>query len=137
MNYKVNAKNKKVGYWLSSASAVVGFVNLILYFIYVARGMSVHAGVIVCSILAVAIPVYLFFDDRFSGIVNWIPAPLYGLAFGFMISEGYLNIVDRLSGIAMFGDPELAGLNYAMSVLWGAAAVLTVISCFIYRKTGE
>lgn len=128
-------KNKTWAYWLGCGAAVIALVGLIVYGVYKGKSGEGTGWIFALIIIGIAAQVGLFFyDGKFGDFIAIAPPVLYALSLGLGLSGGVGNIADAVSDIVMFGIPELAPLNYAMTVLLGIATVLTIVPCFLTRQ---
>lgn len=135
MGFADKVTKKSLGFWLALAASVVALVGLIVYFAYIGKGGIASAGVIIPLIVAIACGVGLFFyNGTFADLLPIAAAVMTAIALGVSLSDGVGNIADYVSDIVMYGDADLAGLNFAMVAIFAMGVLLYIVSCFMKKE---
>lgn len=135
MNFAQQLKKKTVAYYIGVLGAILGLVALIVNIVYVGMGGTNLPLVYLCIVLGVAAVCVLFFYDGIgSEIISMIPPIGFTLAALIGIGSDYGNIVDKLNGIRMYGNPDLATFNIAIASILIVAGILTVVTCFSKKE---
>ena len=135
MGFADKVTKKSLGFWLALAASVVALVGLIVYFAYIGKGGIASAGVIIPLIGAIACGVGLFFyNGTFADLLPIAAAVMTAIALGVSLSDGVGNIADYVSNIVMYGDADLAGLNFAMVAIFAVGVLLYIVSCFMKKE---
>lgn len=128
-------KNKSVAYWVGAAGALIALIGLIIYMVYVGRGGSNLAAVYIVTIIGIGAQVGLFFyDGEFGGLIGAVTPIMFTLAIGIHIEADYGNIVDQLNGIRMYGNPDLASMNFVIAAFFIISIIVTVTACFMRKN---
>ena len=129
---KINIKDKTLGFYISSFSALLALIGLIIYFIYLGRGGELDIIAIVTAILGILCPIsYLFYQGKLTVIPSVLMPIFLGTSLGLTLGGGVGNIADWFQGVNLFGDETLVPLNFAMAILFGIATIFGVISSFM------
>ena len=128
-------KNKAFGFYSACVTAVLAVVTLVMTLVYGGQGGQVNTLVIVALIAAVLCEASMFLGEKvwtdFTGI---IAAALLAYALMRVLSDGIWNIAEAMNGIKMVGQPELAGMNYAMAGVNLVAIVTAIVTCFTKKS---
>lgn len=128
-------KSKGLGFYFAVLSAVLGLVGLVIFLVYTGQGGKMDAMVIAATVIAVACCASLLPGEKawtdFTGIVA---AALMALAMILTLQGGIGNIADQINSIVMFGDANLANLNYFMAIAYGLATVMAICACFTRKS---
>ena len=128
---------KTTGFYVSVLCAILAAVSLALLFVYKSRGGVVANEVFLAAVVGILCEAASFFGEK-----GWTDFTSVGgaacLAFVTIkvLGDGIWNIAESINGIKMVGLPELAGMNYLLAGLGGAAVLLALIACFL-RKSRE
>lgn len=132
----VNRKNRgtgngRLGRWFAIAGLALSGGALAVYAWYIFNGGESSFYVIAASLAAVACLISLCFGERwhtdFAGV---IAAALLAFSLAASLGGGIGNITDAIQGIVMFGNSQLANLNYTMAALYGGGVIASVCASF-------
>ena len=130
-------KNKASGFYITAVAAVLGIAALILYFYYASllgtRDYLTVAGIIAGIVCGV---IQLFTD---IGVFSFVMSAAYSVTLFYFITctETIGSYTDYFNNIVAFGHPELlVNINLVIGFL-GAAALLTVVGCFLPVSKAE
>jgi hypothetical protein len=117
-----------LGKWFTLGAVVLGAGALAVYAWYVFQGGENSVYVTGATLVAMAC---LWAESRwkvdFAGIAA---AALLAFSLGVSLGGGIGNITDAIQGIVMFGNSELANLNYTMAALYGGSVIASICACF-------
>ena len=122
---------KSLGFYYALASAVLATVGLVMYFVYTGNGGTSSTLVIAATIAAIICEVSLLFGEKvYTDFVGIIGAALLAWAMMVTLNGGLGNIADQVNSIVMFGNAELANMNYMMVIVSLLSIVASIGACF-------
>ncbi|MBO4989632.1 MAG: hypothetical protein J6D37_04800 [Clostridia bacterium] len=135
MNFAQQLKKKTIAYYIGVLGAILGLVALIVNIVYVGMGGTNLPLVYLCIALGIAAICVLFFYDGIGSEIISMIAPIgFTLAALIGLDSDYGNIVDKLNGIRMYGNPDLATFNIVIATLLIVASIFTVVTCFSKKE---
>lgn len=133
--FSFDLKKKNLLNYISCLIAVLALVTLIIYSVYIGKGGSYNAFVIVACILAIVCEAFLFvYDGAFAGIIGAVSTLFLVLAMMLNLESGIGNILDNINNFHIYGEASLAGLNVAVAIIAGIATIISIVSCFFKKE---
>jgi len=128
-------KNKSIGFVFSMITCALSVIILIMLLMYSARGGTVRPVVYVALAVSVICEASaLAGEKRWSDFASILGTAALAYVLMTVLSDGIWNIAESLSGIKMVGIPELAGMNYALAGVNGAAMITAIIASFLKKS---
>lgn len=128
-------KNKSIGFVFSMITCALSVIILIMLLMYSARGGTVRPVVYAALVVSVICEASaLAGEKRWSDFASILGTAALAYVLMTVLSDGIWNIAESLSGIKMVGIPELAGMNYALAGVNGAAMITAIIASFLKKS---
>lgn len=117
-----------IGRWFTLLAEVLGLAALAVYAWYGSQGGEISPYVIGATLAAAAC---LWAGWRWKvDAAGIVAAVLLAFSMAVSLGGGIGNITDAIQGIVMFGNSQLANLNYTMAALYGGSVIASICACF-------
>lgn len=118
--------NRKIGFWLQTAAAVIAFVASIYYVIQSNIDKCFNSAFFILMLIGVACAVVQFFL-RFD-FLTLIAGIAWGVSLGIMVNNMLPTMSDVWNGVHFIGGNLTAYIVYTVFAF--VCAVLGIVACF-------